>query len=58
MDEKVVFLDRDGIINIERGEYTYRVNDFQFVPEIIDAARVFHEAGYAIIIISNQGGIS
>lgn len=58
MIKKVVFLDRDGIINIERGEYTFRVNDFKFVPEIIDAAKVFYKAGYSIIIISNQGGIS
>ena len=58
MTKKVVFLDRDGIINRERGEYTYRKEDFQLVPDILNVARLFHDAGYAIIIISNQGGIS
>lgn len=58
MKKKVVFLDRDGVINIERGEYTYREEDFHLVPDILSAARIFSDAGYAIMIISNQGGIS
>jgi D-glycero-D-manno-heptose 1,7-bisphosphate phosphatase len=58
MKKKVVFLDRDGIVNIERGEYTYRKEDFHLVPDILSAAHVFSDAGYAIILISNQGGIS
>lgn len=58
MARKVVFLDRDGIINIERGEYTFLEKDFVFVPELLDAAYLWSQSNYAIIIISNQGGIS
>lgn len=58
MVRKLVLLDRDGIINQERGEYTFRKEDFSFVNGILEAAKVFYEAHYQIIIISNQGGIS
>lgn len=58
MKKNVVFLDRDGVVNIERGEYTYRKEDFELVPDILNAALVFHNVGYSVIIISNQGGIS
>jgi len=58
MSKKVAFLDRDGVINIERGEYTYLSEDFQLVPDILSAALLLQKAGYAIIIISNQGGVS
>jgi D-glycero-D-manno-heptose 1,7-bisphosphate phosphatase len=58
MVKKVVFLDRDGIINRERGAYTFRPEDFEFVPDILEAAKLLENAGYALIIISNQGGIS
>ncbi|OFX17056.1 MAG: hypothetical protein A2033_15760 [Bacteroidetes bacterium GWA2_31_9] len=55
---KALFLDRDGVINFERGEYTYRSEDFILNIGIIDLLLHFQSAGYLIIIISNQGGIS
>lgn len=54
--QPVIFLDRDGIINIDTG-YTHKIEDFQFVPGILDAARAWEAAGYAIIIVTNQSGI-
>ena len=32
---KALFLDRDGVLNRERGEYTYLVNDFDILPTVI-----------------------
>ena len=29
---KALFLDRDGVINLERGDYTHRVEDFKILP--------------------------
>ncbi len=55
---KVVFLDRDGIINVERGEYTFKIEDLKIVPDLLESALLFYNAGYKFIIISNQGGIS
>ncbi len=54
---KAVFLDRDGIVNVERGEYTWRIVDFQFTIGLIDFIREVQFKKYLVIIISNQGGV-
>ena len=54
---KAVFLDRDGIIINERGEYNYLPEHISFVDGIEDALGKLIEWGYILIIISNQGGI-
>ncbi len=53
---RAAFLDRDGVINIDRG-YVYRAEDFEFVPGVLQGARRFHELGYALVVVSNQSGI-
>lgn len=53
---KALFLDRDGVINIDKG-YVSRPEDFAFIPTFFDGARRFIENGYYIIIITNQSGI-
>ena len=58
MKNKAVFLDRDGVLNKERGEYTYKSKDFEWVPNAIDALKILTENDFLLIIISNQGGIS
>ena len=55
---KAILLDRDGVINQERGDYTYRREDFEVLPDVIPALRVLQEMGYMLIIISNQSGIA
>ena len=55
---KVVFLDRDGVINIEPGNYTFEINKFQIVPGLFDALVLLKNKGYQFIVITNQGGIS
>jgi D-glycero-D-manno-heptose 1,7-bisphosphate phosphatase len=54
---KAVLLDRDGVINRERDDYTYRIEDFIILPDVVPALKVLQEKGYILIIISNQGGI-
>jgi len=58
MKKKCVFLDRDGVINRERGEYTYKLEDFEILPGVIEGLKQLKEAGYLLIIITNQAGIS
>ena len=55
---KVVFLDRDGVINFEPGDYTYKVSDFKFVDGIFEALSHLKNQGFQFIVITNQGGIS
>lgn len=51
------FLDRDGVINIDRG-YVFRREDFEFVPGTLDAARELKSLGFALVVVTNQSGIA
>ena len=53
---KALFLDRDGIINIDHG-YVYKIEDFKFVEGIFDLVQYFSDAGYLIFVVTNQSGI-
>lgn len=53
---KAVFLDRDGTINVEKN-YIYQIEDFQFLPGVIEGLRILQSLGYELIIITNQSGI-
>lgn len=52
-----VFLDRDGVINKEKG-YVHEVDEFHFIDGVFDACREMSKAGYRLIIITNQAGIA
>lgn len=53
-----VFLDRDGVINRERGDYTWRVEDFEILPGVPEALTRLKAAGYLLVLITNQAGIA
>lgn len=54
---KAIFLDRDGTINIEKN-YLYKIEEFEFLPGVIEALKIFQNAGYILIIVTNQSGIA
>ena len=54
---RAVFLDRDGIINIDR-HYVYKIEDFQFKDGIFSFCRYAARKGFALFIITNQSGIA
>ncbi len=54
---RAAFLDRDGVINIDGG-YVHRWEDFVFVPGAVDAMRRLHDAGFALVVVTNQSGIA
>lgn len=56
MTHKALFLDRDGVINIDHG-YVHRREDFEFVDGIFDLCQSASALGYKIIIVTNQAGI-
>lgn len=51
-----VFLDRDGVINVDHG-YVSTWERFEFLPGVPDALRALQDAGYLLIVVSNQSGI-
>lgn len=54
---KALFLDRDGVVNIEKN-YLYKIEDFEFMDGIIDVCQKYQSQGYLLIIVTNQSGIS
>lgn len=52
-----VFLDRDGVLNEDRG-YVHRWEDFSFLPGAIDALRQLQQKGYLLVVITNQSAIA
>jgi D-glycero-D-manno-heptose 1,7-bisphosphate phosphatase len=56
-DNSALFLDRDGVINVDRG-YIHRSDQFEFVPGIFDLARFWtNELQRRIVVVTNQSGI-
>ena len=53
---KALFLDRDGVINIDHG-YVSKIEDFEFTEGIFDFLHLFIEKGYKLFIVTNQSGI-
>lgn len=54
---KAAFIDRDGVINEERN-YVYRIADFVLLPGVVEGLTLLRDAGYRLIVITNQAGIA
>jgi len=54
---KIIFLDRDGVINKEVG-YLHKSKDFEFIDGVFEACQYFQTLGYQLIIVTNQSGIA
>jgi len=55
---KCVFLDRDGVLNVDDPSYTYLVSRFYIIPGVPEALYKMREAGYLLIVVTNQSGIA
>ena len=53
-----LFLDRDGVINIRLiDDYVKNINEFEFLPGVLEAFKIFAEKFGRIIIVTNQQGV-
>ena len=52
-----VFLDRDGTL-IEEVDFLLKEEDIKILPETIEALRLLREAGFLLIVVSNQSGVA
>ncbi|MFN5889357.1 MAG: D-glycero-alpha-D-manno-heptose-1,7-bisphosphate 7-phosphatase [Bacteroidota bacterium] len=55
--KKALFLDRDGVINHDPGDYTKSLAEFELLPGVIDTLKSWHSNGFLLIVITNQGGL-
>ena len=53
-----ILLDRDGVINHDPGDYTKSLAEFHILPTALEAMKAWYDAGFKLIIITNQGGIA
>jgi D,D-heptose 1,7-bisphosphate phosphatase len=51
-----VFLDRDGVINLNLG-YVSKIKNFHFTKNIFKAIKYFNRKNYLVFIVTNQSGI-
>jgi len=58
LQNKCVFLDRDGVLNEERGEYTYKTEDFNLIQGVKEALQLLKAHHYLLVVVTNQAGIS
>lgn len=57
MGKAAVFLDRDGVINVEK-DYVYTIDEFEFIEDSIEALKILQDKGYALVVVTNQSGIA
>jgi D-glycero-D-manno-heptose 1,7-bisphosphate phosphatase len=58
MQNKCIFLDRDGVLNVDRVDYVYKMEDFIIPEGVVEALQNFKKAGYLMVVITNQSGIA
>ncbi len=54
--KRAAFLDRDGVINVDHA-YVHEIENFDWVPGVLEAARRLHDAGFELVVVTNQSGI-
>jgi D-glycero-D-manno-heptose 1,7-bisphosphate phosphatase len=55
---KAVFLDRDGVLNHDKVDYVYTLEEFKIFEGVAEALQLLKENGYKLIVITNQSGIA
>ena len=53
-----LFLDRDGVINHDPGDYTKNLSEFAILPTVMEALILAKEAGFEVVVVTNQGGLA
>jgi len=54
---KLIILDRDGVINYDSDEYIKNLDEWEPIPESLEAIANLTQSGYTVVVCSNQSGI-
>jgi D-glycero-D-manno-heptose 1,7-bisphosphate phosphatase len=57
LQQRALFLDRDGVINVDHG-YVHHPENFEFIDGIFEIARAAYIKGYKLVVVTNQAGIA
>ena len=57
MLKPAAFLDRDGVINEEKG-YVYKVDDFEWIDGAKESIKYLNDNNYYVFVVTNQSGIA
>ena len=55
---KLVILDRDGVINVDSDDYIKTPEEFQPIPGSLEAITRLNQAGYRVVVATNQSGVA
>jgi D-glycero-D-manno-heptose 1,7-bisphosphate phosphatase len=54
---KLVILDRDGVINVDSAEFIKKPEEWNPIPESLESIARLNQAGYRVVIATNQSGV-
>ncbi len=57
MAKPAVFIDRDGVINVDHG-YVHDEHDFDYIDGVFEATKALKDQGYLLVLVTNQAGIA
>ena len=57
MAKPAVFIDRDGVINVDHG-YVHTVDEFEYIDGVFEACKKLKDMGYLLVLVTNQAGIA
>ncbi len=55
---RAVFLDRDGVISVNRSDYVKTWDEFVFLPRALDALSKLASSEFALIVTTNQSVVA
>ncbi len=54
---KILFIDRDGVLHHDLGDYVKQWKDFKFIPGVLESLARLKQTGFQTVIVSNQAGV-
>ena len=57
MNERIVILDRDGVINFDSDEYIKSADEWIPIPGSLEAIARLNRSGYRVLVVTNQAGL-
>ncbi|MEN9946999.1 MAG: hypothetical protein RLZZ293_1385 [Pseudomonadota bacterium] len=55
---KIIFIDRDGVINQDSDKFVKNIDEFILIPSSIEAIANLSQAGFSVVVCTNQSGLS